>query len=151
MDSNYRPRGWGGDLNRARATFVRFWALADIALPTFDDEQALWGDQTPADTIDRLCNLGVTEIVVKQGGDGALVRAGGHDLVVPCPAPVTPVDTTAAGDSFNAGYLARRLLGDGPADAAILAHRLAGVVIQHRGAIVPRTATDAVLENAGER
>jgi len=149
MDSNYRPRGWGGDLNRARDTFARFWALADIALPTFDDEQALWGDQTPADTTRRLYDLGIAEIVVKQGGDGARVRAGGQDLTVPCPARVKPVDTTAAGDSFNAGYLARRLLGDGPADAAILAHRLAGVVIQHRGAIVPRAATDAVLDSAG--
>ena len=151
MDSNYRPRGWGGDLNRARATFARFWALADIALPTFDDEQVLWGDNMPADTTNRLCDLGITEIVVKQGSDGARVRAGGQDLVVPCPAPVNAVDTTAAGDSFNAGYLARRLLGDGPADAAILAHRLAGVVIQHRGAMVPKAATDVVLASAGER
>lgn len=144
MDSNYRPRGWAGDLARARATFARFWALSDIALPTFDDEQALWSDATPGATADRLAALGVAEIVVKQGSNGALVRAGGHDTPVPCPEAVTPVDTTAAGDSFNAGYLARRLSGDEPAVAALFAHRLAGVVIRHRGAIVPKAATDAV-------
>ncbi len=53
MDSNYRPRGWNGDSDRARATFARFWQVAHIALPTFDDEQMLWGDATPAATAAR--------------------------------------------------------------------------------------------------
>jgi 2-dehydro-3-deoxygluconokinase len=145
MDSNYRPRGWGGDLTRARATFERFWRLANIALPTFDDEQALWGDATLAATSGRLANLGIGEIVVKNGAADALIRSCGRDDLVPCPIAVTPIDTTAAGDSFNAGYLARRLAGDAPAAAAVLAHRLAGVVIQHRGAIVPKAATMEVL------
>ena len=43
-------------------------------------------------------------------------------------------------DSFAAAYMAARLTGDGPAAAASAAHRLAGKVIQHRGAIMPRTA-----------
>ncbi|MEQ1614101.1 MAG: sugar kinase [Hyphomicrobiaceae bacterium] len=146
MDSNYRPRGWGGDIERAQSTFARFWALSHIALPTFDDEQALWNDATPNSTADRLSALGVSEIIVKQGAEGALIRSAGHDTLVACPETVKPVDTTAAGDSFNAGYLARRLAGDAPADAAVLAHRLAGVVIQHRGAIVPKAATDVVLK-----
>ena len=145
MDSNYRPRGWGGDIERARTTFARFWALSHLALPTFDDEQALWGDTTPNQTASRLSALGVSEIVVKQGAQGALIRTQGDDTFVACPQAVQPIDTTAAGDSFNAGYLARRLQGDAPADAALIAHRLAGVVIQHRGAIVPKAATDTVL------
>lgn len=148
MDNNYRPRGWGGDVSRARATFERFWRLADIALPTFDDEQALWGDAGPAETIARLSALGAAEIVVKQGGAGARVHTAEPAVHVPCPTLVEPVDTTAAGDSFNAGYLARRLAGDTPADAARFAHRLAGVVIRHRGAIVPRSATAAVIQVA---
>jgi 2-dehydro-3-deoxygluconokinase len=56
------------------------------------------------------------------------------------PEVVVPVDTTAAGDSFNAAYIAARLSGDGPSAAAGLAHRLAAEVIRHRGAIMPRTA-----------
>jgi 2-dehydro-3-deoxygluconokinase len=145
MDSNYRPRGWGGDLDLARATFARFWRSAHIALPTFDDEQALWGDPAPAATIDRLASLGVAEVVVKNGAAGALVHSCGATVLVPCPQAVTPVDTTAAGDSFNAGYLARRLAGDQPTAASAFAHRLAAIVIQHRGAIVPQAATAAVF------
>lgn len=144
MDSNYRPRGWAGDPERARAVFGRFWSLADIALPTFDDEVALWGDASAAATVARLSKLGVAEIVVKLGEEGALVSAGGVSREVACPHAVAPVDTTAAGDSFNAGYLARRRAGQSPADAALFAHRLAGIVIQHRGAIVPRAATQVV-------
>jgi 2-dehydro-3-deoxygluconokinase len=141
MDSNYRPRGWGGDIERARATFTRFWRLADIAMPTFDDEQALWNDPTPQATADRLSALGPAEIVVKNGSGGAIVRDANTETHVACPRAVEPIDTTAAGDSFNAGFLTRRLSGDDPAKAAEFGHRLAGIVIQHRGAIVPKSAT----------
>lgn len=150
IDGNYRPRGWGGDSGRARARtiFERFFRLADIALPTFEDEQMLWGDRTVDDTIARLQSFGIAEVALKRGPQGALAIVDGRTLDVPVPAAVTPLDTTAAGDSFNAAYLAARLGGQ-PAEAAVVAgHRLAGVVIQHRGAIVSRAATDAVLASS---
>jgi len=48
------------------------------------------------------------------------------------------VDTTAAGDSFNAGYLSARLNGQSPIEAAHLGQQIASIVVQHPGAIVPR-------------
>jgi 2-dehydro-3-deoxygluconokinase len=138
IDGNYRPRGWGGDLKRARATFERFFRLADIALPTFDDEQMLWGDREPEQTLARLVGWGIGEVVLKRGAEGATVFADGATIVVPVPRTVTPVDTTAAGDSFNAAYLAARLKGQTAAHAALAGHALAGIVIQYRGAIVPQ-------------
>ncbi|MGE3066371.1 MAG: sugar kinase [Hyphomicrobiaceae bacterium] len=146
VDGNYRPRGWQGDAERARRTLARFFALADVALPTFDDEAALWSDRTPGDTIARLTSLGIGEIVVKRGPDGALAHAERGTEDVPCPAIVAAVDTTSAGDAFNAGYLAQRLAGAAPREAALSGHRLAAVVIAHRGAIVPAAATAAVLD-----
>jgi 2-dehydro-3-deoxygluconokinase len=146
MDSNYRPRGWAGDIGRARQVFGRFWALADLAMPTFDDEQALWGDAAPAAVIDRLAALGVGEIVVKNGPSGASLLADGEPLQAPCPRVVDALDTTAAGDSFNAGYLAARCNGASPDEAARHGHALAAIVIRHRGAIVPSEATAAVLK-----
>lgn len=163
MDGNYRPRGWGGDLARARQTFERFWRLADIALPTFDDEAMLWGDADPHASIARLGALGVREIAVKQGAEGAVCavidqpvsgRATAPPHVapaslaanhVPIPQKVAAIDTSAAGDSFNAAYLAARLDGASVTAAALAGHRLAGVVVQHRGAIAPREATVSVL------
>jgi 2-dehydro-3-deoxygluconokinase len=145
MDSNYRPRGWGSDGVRARAVFERFWRLADLALPTFDDEQALWSDADPGATADRLAGYGAGEIVVKNGPEGALVRVAQRSVLVPCLERVAPVDTTAAGDSFNAGYLAARLRGAAPEAAAHAGHRIAAAVIAHRGAIVAREVTAGAL------
>jgi 2-dehydro-3-deoxygluconokinase len=50
---------------------------------------------------------------------------------------VTAIDTTGAGDGFNGGYLAARLAGDDPADAARRAHRVAAAVVQVPGALAP--------------
>jgi 2-dehydro-3-deoxygluconokinase len=53
------------------------------------------------------------------------------------------VDTTAAGDSFAAAYLAARLAGADPIEAARAGHHLAGVVVGYPGAIIPRSAMPA--------
>jgi 2-dehydro-3-deoxygluconokinase len=140
FDANFRPRGWKGDLGRTRTIFMEALKRVDIALPTFDDEAVLWGDPSPQSTVARLQAFGIGEIVVKNGPNSALVATGGTQEFVPVPEVVVPVDATAAGDGFNAGYLAARLTGSDPAQAAAAAHRLAGDVIRHPGALMPRTA-----------
>ena len=99
----------------------------------------LWGDASPETTIERLSAFGIAEIVVKNGFNSALVSAGGQHEYIPVPQVIHPVDTTAAGDCFNAGYIAARIAGESPAHAVAAAHELAGQKIQHRGAIMPRT------------
>ncbi len=138
FDGNFRPRGWKGDLPRTRTVFIETLKRVDIALPTFDDEAVLWGDPSPEATVARLQAFGVGEIVVKNGPNSALVATTGAQDFVPVPEVLVPVDTTAAGDGFNAGYLAARLSGGEPMQAAAAAHRLAGHVIRHPGALVPR-------------
>ncbi len=145
MDGNYRPRGWQNDPDRARDVIRRFWALADLALPTFDDEALLWSDADATATVARLRDLGLCEVAVKLGHDGALVATDGAPIAVRVPAHITPVDTTGAGDSFNAAYLAARMQGRSSAVAAHDGNRLAGIVIQHRGAVVPAEATAPVF------
>jgi 2-dehydro-3-deoxygluconokinase len=140
FDGNFRPRGWKGDLARTRTVFIEALKRIDIALPTFDDEALLWGDSSPEATVERLQAFGIGEIVVKNGPNSALVALQGTREMVPVPEVVVPIDTTAAGDSFNAGYMAARLAGEVPINAVVSAHRLAGEVIRHRGAIVPRNA-----------
>jgi 2-dehydro-3-deoxygluconokinase len=138
FDGNFRPRGWKGDLARTRTVFIEALKRVDIALPAFDDEAVLWGDPSPESTVARLQAFGIGEIVVKNGPNSALVAASGGQEFVPVPEVMVPIDETAAGDGFNAGYLAARLAGSDPAVAASAAHRLAGDVIRHPGALVPR-------------
>ena len=140
FDGNFRPRGWKGDLTRTRTVFMEALKRVDIALPTFDDEALLWGDASPDVTIERLQAFGIGEIAVKNGAKGALVLNAGTRELVPVPQIVVPIDTTAAGDSFNAAYLAARFSGEAPVSAAASAHRLAGEVIRHPGAIMSRAA-----------
>ena len=140
LDGNFRPRGWKGDLARTRTVFTEALKRVDIALPTFDDEALLWGDTNPEATVDRLQAFGIGEIAVKNGPSSALIADKSGREFVPVPHVVEPVDTTAAGDSFNAAYLAARLKGENPVTAVGAAHALAAEKIRHRGAIMPRAA-----------
>ena len=137
FDGNYRPAGWSSKA-AAQLAFEQTCRIAQIALPTFDDEVQLFADQTPEETCERLLSWGIEEVVVKLGPGGCLIASNaGLQLVETTPVTM-PVDTTAAGDAFNAGYLAARYKGKPPVEAAKDAHRLATVVIKHRGAIIPR-------------
>jgi 2-dehydro-3-deoxygluconokinase len=139
FDGNFRPAGWP-DRDEARRVFDAMLQRVDIALPTFDDEQALFGVRDPAETCDRLHQLGVAEVAVKLGADGCFLSSAAYSGEISAEPVGEVVDSTAAGDSFNAGYLAARLLGADPPAAARLGNRLAARVIAHPGAIIPAAA-----------
>jgi 2-dehydro-3-deoxygluconokinase len=137
FDNNYRPRLWES-AQAAAEVYRRVLAHTGIALLTLDDEHAIYGQESARQVVERTCGYGVGEVVVKCGGEPCVVWADGqlHEVA---PEPVKDVvDTTAAGDSFGAAYMAARLSGQDPAAAARAGHRLAGTVIQHRGAIIAR-------------
>ncbi|KAA8998532.1 sugar kinase [Affinibrenneria salicis] len=146
FDNNYRPRLW-----RSRDETQHAWrsmlACTDIAFLTLDDENMLWGEQPADAVIARTHEAGVREVVIKRGADACIVSVAGEQRQeVPSVrlSPEKVIDTTAAGDSFSAGYLAVRLNGGSAQDAARRGHLLAGTVIQHRGAIIPQSAMPAV-------
>ena len=122
FDSNYRPRLWA-DADQAKSLFTQVYRRCDLALLTLDDETALFGEDSLDSHVSRCA------IVTDEGR-----------LTVPA-IRVQPVDTTSAGDSFNAGYLAKRIAGCDVNTAAKFAHSLAALVIQYPGAIVPRSVT----------
>ena len=138
FDGNYRPRGWA-NAGAARDIFNEYLPVISMALPTLDDEQAL--RENPDLSAEAVADLylagGVDEVVVKQGPTGALFAVADRRGLVPVPERVAAVDTTAAGDSFNAGYIEARLAGAEPVAAATQGHKLAAAVIGARGAIIP--------------
>jgi 2-dehydro-3-deoxygluconokinase len=139
FDSNFRPAGWP-DPAEARIAFDAMLRRVDIALPTLDDDQALFGVADAAACAYHLHGLGVAEVAVKLGRCGCWLSSGGQGARVPAEPVARVVDSTAAGDSFNAGYLAARLTGSEPEPAARLGSHLAARVIACPGAIVPADA-----------
>ena len=85
------------------------------------------------------------ETVIRAENHAVTVCAGGETVRFPPEPPVRALDTTGAGDAFNAGYLWARMEGRGPRDAVRVARRLANFVVQHIGAIIPRSVMLAAM------
>ena len=140
FDTNFRARGWP-DPEVARAVFDAAFAAADIVLASTEDLLPLYPDESDDQLMGR---IGCSEVVLKLLRPASIVRfAGVSQEVTADPLTRPVVDTTAAGDSFSAAYVAARLKDAEPIEAARAGHRLAGVVVCHPGAIIPRSAMPA--------
>ncbi|MFG6415439.1 sugar kinase [Roseateles sp. DC23W] len=144
FDNNYRPRLWDSVAD-ARYWYGRAFAAASVALITADDHQALHGLPTLEAAVSAAQALPVAEIAIKRGALPTLVGGDGQWQEVAAEKVERVVDTTAAGDSFAAGYLSQRLRGVGAAEAAAFGNRLAARVIQHPGALIPRDAMQDLM------
>ena len=137
FDNNYRPRLWA-TVEEARAAYRSVLPHVDLALLTVDDEQALFHFSDCDAIFAAYEQIGTPEVVLKRGAEACLIRCDGELSQVPAQKVERVVDTTAAGDSFSAAYLASRLMGGSPVEAAEAGHRLASRVIQVPGALIPR-------------
>jgi 2-dehydro-3-deoxygluconokinase len=136
FDTNFRPRGWP-DRRLARQLYGHMFATADSVLASVEDLALLYGD---AGESELSCHAAGREIVLKLDSPASRVMHGGAVLDIDAPPVSCVVDTTAAGDSFAAAYLAARLRGASPEVAARAGHDLAGAVVGHPGAIIPVAA-----------
>lgn len=137
FDTNFRPRGWP-DREVARALYRQVLARSDIVLASTEDLAPLFGPDGEAELSRHAARA---ERVLKLARPAVQVTQGGGEAVLVEAAPVARViDTTAAGDSFAAAYLVARLAGQSVTEAARAGHRLAGAVVGHPGAIIPRHA-----------
>lgn len=140
FDTNFRARGWP-DPEIARTVFQEAFAASDVVLASTEDLLPLYPDESDDQLLAR---IGCTEVVLKLLKPAAMVRLEGVSQEVKAePVTMPIVDTTAAGDSFSAAYVAARLAGAEPVEAARAGHRLAGVVICYPGAIIPRSVMPA--------
>lgn len=143
FDPNIRPRLWSSEAELV-GTVTRMLGLCDIALPSLDDEARHFGDRDPEATVARMATLGVAEIVVKDGPGPVTHHHAGRTLRLPTPPVPGIVDTTGAGDAFNAGYLAARVMGAGAEACVAAGQRMAAVVLAHPGALAPDSAIAAL-------
>jgi 2-dehydro-3-deoxygluconokinase len=137
FDTNFRARGWP-DFNLARAVFQEAFGAADIVLASTEDLLPLYPGESQDGLLARIAG---GEVVLKLSEPASILRIDGVSHRTEAEPLTTPViDTTAAGDSFAAAYVAARLGGADPVAAARAGHALAGVVVCHSGAIIPRAA-----------
>ena len=136
FDPNLRPHLWDSPQEMTE-TIMQGAAVSSIALPSFEDEAQWFGDGSPEATLNRYAQAGADTIVVKNGAEAVRYRAGRDEGTVIVPQLASVVDTTAAGDSFNAGILAGLAKRIPLADSISLSCRLAGHVVQGNGALVP--------------
>ncbi len=147
-DTNLRLKLW--PLTRARAMTHAAMALCQIALPGLEDAMQLTGNEEPDAIADFYLGLGCKVVALTLGPAGTLVATPEDRRVVPV-SPVTPVDATAAGDTFDGAFLAELAVGRDPFSAARYANAAAGLSTQGYGAVAPmprRTAVEAWLAEA---
>jgi len=137
FDTNYRPQLWPSAAV-AKSTIQSVLESTQIALPSFEDANRLFGDKTPENVAARLRDTGVGEIVVKQGEQGYFISTAEGQQHISIQPVEMAVDTTAAGDSFNGAYIAGRTQGLSPLEAAQKGATMASQVVMHKGAIIPK-------------
>lgn len=147
IDSNYRPRLWDSQLS-AKTWMMKLYSIAHIALVTGEDEDLLHGtiNSSPALIAKRLHQQGVQQIAVKMGKEGVVWFDNEKSGTVPAMQIANVIDTTAAGDAFNAGYLAGWARGFPMAQCCFWGNQVAAEVIQHHGAVISPHCTDALTK-----
>jgi 2-dehydro-3-deoxygluconokinase len=134
FDSNYRAILWDS-ADTAREIIDRAWHLTDIALPSEDDERAVFGEADEAGLSARFATYGHAVSVLKRAGCGP--RQLGTTQASPhFEKAKRVVDATAAGDSFSGTFLAGYLQHESVAEAMAAAHKVARHVVGHTGAII---------------
>ncbi|PSU35456.1 sugar kinase [Photobacterium lutimaris] len=147
VDSNYRPALWPSSSD-ACEWIGKLYQMADIALVTADDEDRLLGmrNSPPAIIAKRMHSMGVKQVVVKLGAEGALWSQCGLSGTAKGNKVDQVIDTTAAGDAFNAAYLAAWSMGMDIDECCHWGNKLAARVIQHKGAIISQNFTRYITD-----
>ena len=123
-----RPKH-GETLREAGAALSRL----DYFFPNRDEAAAITGEEEPEAMADALLEAGVGHAVIKLGGAGCLLADRKERHHIPAVPGVTPVDTTGAGDTFAAGFIAALIEGRSFADCGRFANAAASLCVEHVG------------------
>jgi 2-dehydro-3-deoxygluconokinase len=135
-DSNFRAPLWSSQGVAAEA-HRQMVQRADIFLPSVEDELTLRGLQDKSALTDALAELEGKEVVLKDGAAGVMLRGSDGSTSIEAAPTAQVIDTSGAGDAFNAGYLAARLRSLPAATAAEFGCQVAAATVQVPGAVLP--------------
>lgn len=136
FDPNYRARLWPSAA-LARDWLLRIAARADILLPSIEDCGALLGTNSAKGAAQDLRASGAQEVIITDGAGPVTIHSEGGLSEMTFEQGPAPLDTTGAGDAFNAGYLSARLQGQTTRQAAAEGRQLSQLAIATRGALLP--------------
>ena len=137
FDTNIRPKLWRNS-KVMRSSIADAGRLADIVLPSFDDEAQAFGDISDSDVASRYLSMGAQQVIVKNGSQPVLFATALGMERVPFTSVDVVIDSTAAGDSFNGALIAYLAAGKSTKEAIKKAQECAASVITHFGALVPK-------------
>ena len=146
-DTNLRLNLW--PLDRARAVIHSAASLSHIVLPGFDDARQLTGLSDPDAICDVYLALGAEIVALTLGAEGTLVATSEKRERI-AGRKVSPVDATAAGDTFDGAFLAELAAGRDPFAAARYANAAAALSTQGFGAVAPMPRRSDVEQFLGE-
>jgi ribokinase len=128
LDTGWDPKGWSATTVKGLRDTLQ---LVDVFLPNALELRALTGETSPRRGAERLLRFGASTVIAKLGTKGCLVTTRRDQRRVPA-FTVRVVDTTAAGDAFNAGFVVSMLSGATVARAAVFASAVAALRISRQ-------------------
>ncbi|AJI75529.1 pfkB carbohydrate kinase family protein [Francisella philomiragia subsp. philomiragia ATCC 25015] len=141
FDLNYRPKCWKSK-EQTKGYLEKVLKHVTIVLTTFDDEEMLFDDVNYQKTLDRYNRFDIPIVIIKHGINPTVLQYQNTISLIEATKIVTPIDTTAAGDSFNAAFLAAFSNNLNLQTSIEFAQNFAAEIIQHQGAIIDKSHTD---------
>jgi sugar/nucleoside kinase (ribokinase family) len=141
LDPNWDPsERWNGGVRE-------LLSHTDVFLPNATEAVHIAGTASVDEAVIALAaSAGL--VVAKAGSDGAVAARGDEFVSAPAPA-VDAVDTTGAGDSFDAGFLVSWLAGDPLERALAIANACGGLSTRALGGVDAQPTIDEALSFAG--
>jgi len=132
FDLNVRRRLWD-DVRDLIGPFEELAPLLDVLFVTDEDDEILFGQRPAVEAIEDYVRRGFRQIVFRRGGAPTLVKNESESFGVPVPHVSHIVDTTGAGDAFNAGFIAAMLRQHASFECAAMGNAAAAASLESRG------------------